>query len=71
MTTGLDQPDRHCRDALVALTAEFDGVLPREVLSGTVLAARRDLDGQVARDSLTEMLYHLAHHRLDRLRIGA
>ncbi|MFD7659697.1 hypothetical protein ACFV4N_37470 [Actinosynnema sp. NPDC059797] len=40
-------------------------------MTGTVLAARRDLEVQVAREALTEMLHRLAHHRLDRLRNNA
>ncbi|MBP2334814.1 hypothetical protein JOF41_000992 [Saccharothrix coeruleofusca] len=70
MITQHSQPDQYCREALGRLTAEFRGVLPQEVVTGTVLAARRDLEGQVAREALAEMLHHLAHHRLDRLRTG-
>lgn len=71
LTTRTDQPDRYYREAVTRLTAEFDDVLPREVVSGTVLAAQHDFEGQVAPESLAEMLHHLAYHRLDRLGIGA
>lgn len=67
----ITQHDRYCLEAVGRLAAEFDGVLPREVVAGTVLAARRDLEGQVAREALAEMLHRLAHHRLDRMRVDA
>jgi hypothetical protein len=65
------QLDRYCLEAVSRLTTEFHGVLPQEVITGTVLMARRDLEGQVAPQALAEMLHHLAHHRLDRIRDGA
>lgn len=71
MPTRQQQPDQYCLEAVGRLTAESHGVLPREVVAGTVLAARRDLEGQVAHEALAEMLHHLAHHRLDRLRVNA
>lgn len=71
MITQQVQPDRYCLEAVSRLITEFDGVLPREVVTGTVLTARRDLEGQVAPEALAEMLHHLAHHRLDRIRDGA
>ncbi|MFD0200362.1 MULTISPECIES: hypothetical protein [Saccharothrix] len=65
------QPDRYCLEAISRLTAEVRGALPREVVAETVLAARRDLEGQVAHEALAEMLHHLARHRLDRIRGAA
>ncbi|PSL57379.1 hypothetical protein B0I31_102357 [Saccharothrix carnea] len=65
------QPDRYCLEAVSRLNAEFHGVLSREVITGTVLTARRDLEGRVAFEALAEMLHHLARHRLDRIRDGA
>lgn len=71
MITQQIQPDRYCLEALGRLNADFHGVLTREVITATVLAARRDLEGRVASEALAEMLHHLARHRLDRIRDGA
>jgi len=69
--TQQEQPDQYCLEAVGRLTAEFGGALSREAVAGTVLAARRDLEGQVVREALAEMLHHLARHRLDRLLVDA
>ncbi|MDQ2586755.1 hypothetical protein [Saccharothrix yanglingensis] len=71
MITQDARADRYCLEAIGRLTAEFHDVLPREVVTDTVLAARRDLEGQVAGEALAEMLHRLAHHRLTRLRVVA
>ncbi|WP_309117971.1 hypothetical protein [Saccharothrix sp.] len=53
-------------DTVIRLAAEFGGRVPRRVVASTVVAARRDLEGQVAPEAVAEMLHRLAHHRLDR-----
>ncbi|GAA2685745.1 MULTISPECIES: hypothetical protein [Actinosynnema] len=49
---------------LTGLAAEFGDRLPESVVTGTVLQARRDLQGQIAPESLEELLHRLAHYRL-------
>ena len=71
MSTGIAQPDRYCLTAVGKLTAEFNGVLPRRVVTDTVLKARRDLEGRIAHEAVDEALQSLARHRLDRLRTEA
>ncbi|MBW4720490.1 hypothetical protein [Saccharothrix obliqua] len=56
--------DRRCQEAAARFTAEFGGRLSREAVTGTVLRARADLEGQVVPESLDEMLHRLAKHRL-------
>lgn len=54
-------------EATNGLAAEFSGVLSRPVVSSAVLAARRDLEGQIVPESLSEMLHQLARQRLGTL----
>lgn len=64
MTTAeVEWTDRHVMEVTNGLAAEFSGVLPRPVVSRTVLDARRDLEGQIVPEALGEMLHHLARHR--------
>jgi hypothetical protein len=44
--------------------AEFDGILPKRQVAGTVLQAVSDLDGQVPPGALPQMLHQLAQQRL-------
>ena len=67
MTTHHDQHDHYCLEAVGRLTTEFQDVLPEDVVSTTVVEARQDLDGQVNREALAEMLHRLALYRLDQL----
>jgi len=46
------------------LMAEFDGILPKRQVAGTVLQAVADLDGQVPPGALPQMLHQLAQQRL-------
>ncbi|WP_367138113.1 hypothetical protein [Saccharothrix sp. HUAS TT1] len=61
------QTDRHYREAVRKLSAEFAGRLSRGVVASTVLDARRDLQGQITPEAMAEMLHRLAHHRLGTL----
>ncbi|MCG8922555.1 hypothetical protein [Lentzea sp. CC55] len=68
MTTAeVEWTDRHVMEVTNGLAAEFSGVLPRPVVSRTVLDARQDLEGQIVPEALGEMLHHLAQHRLGSL----
>lgn len=64
----LVRPDRYCLTAVGKLTTEFKGVLPRRVVTDTVLRARRDLEGRIVHEAVDVVLQSLARHRLDRLR---
>ena len=68
MTTAeVERTDRHVMEVTNGLAAEFSGVLPRPLVSRTVLDARQDLEGQIVPEALSEMLHHLARHRLGSL----
>lgn len=67
MTAEAEQTDRHVMEVTNGLAAEFSGVLARPVVSKTVLDARRDLEGQIMPEALSEMLHQLARHRLGSL----
>jgi len=47
------------------LIREYDGRLSPAPVSETVLAAHRDLVGQIPDDAHTELLYRLARQRLE------
>lgn len=64
MTVQVEPSNEDVREVFNGLAAEFRGVVPRAVVSRTVLDARQDLDGQIVPDALAEMLHHLARHRL-------
>ncbi|MFJ8962637.1 hypothetical protein ACIRG5_24925 [Lentzea sp. NPDC102401] len=64
MTVQAEPSNEHVREVFNGLAAEFSGVLPRAVVSRTVIDAHQDLDGQIVPDALAEMLHHLARHRL-------
>ncbi len=55
-------------DITESLMPEFQDDLPLTVISDVVLAARRDLTGQVIDQAFPEMLERLAHIRLVELR---
>jgi hypothetical protein len=67
MTVEVERSDRHVMEVTNGLAAEFSGVLARPVVSKTVLDARRDLEGQIVPEALSEMLHQLARHRLGNL----
>ncbi|WP_329792150.1 hypothetical protein V1227_09580 [Lentzea sp. DG1S-22] len=64
MTVQVEPSNEDVREVFDGLAAEFSGVVPRAVVSRTVLDARQDLDGQIMPNALAEMLHHLARHRL-------
>lgn len=47
------------------LMVEFDGILSKRQVAGTVLQAVAELDGEVPPGALPQMLHQLAHQRLD------
>jgi hypothetical protein len=60
------------QDVAARLAAEFDGLLPPEVVTRIVVDAIRDLYGQVQPQAFPELLHRLAHYRLDiRVRQGS
>jgi hypothetical protein len=67
MTAEVEQTDRHVIEVTNGLAAEFSGVLSRPAVTATVLDARRDLEGQIVPEALSEMLHQLARHRLQTL----
>ncbi|SMD24706.1 hypothetical protein [Lentzea albidocapillata] len=67
MTVEVERSDRHVMEVTNGLAAEFSGVLARPVVSEAVLDARRDLEGQIVPEALSEMLHQLARHRLGNL----
>lgn len=64
MTVQVETSNKDVREVFNGLAIEFSGVLPRAVVSRTVLDAHQDLDGQIVPDALAEMLHHLVRHRL-------
>lgn len=70
MIVEVAQPELHVVEVTNGLAAEFSDVLPRSIVSSTVLAARRDLEGQIVPEALGEMLHQLARHRLSNLCAG-
>jgi hypothetical protein len=46
------------------LAREFDGILPAVVIRAEVQRARGDLDGQVSREAMPELVHRLARERL-------
>ena len=68
MTVQVEISNEDVREVFNGLATEFSGMLPRAVVSRTVLDAHQDLDGQTVPDALAEMLHHLARHRLVMLR---
>ena len=64
MTVQVETSNKDVREVFNGLATEFSGVLPRTVVSRTVLDAHQDLDGQIVPAALAEMLPHLARHRL-------
>lgn len=68
MTVQVEPSNEDVREVFNGLATEFNGVLPRAVVSRTVLDAHQDLDGQIVPDALAEMLHQLARHRLISLR---
>lgn len=64
MTVQVETSNKDVREVFNGLANEFSGVLPRTVVSRTVLDAHQDLDGQIVPAALAEMLHHLARHRL-------
>jgi hypothetical protein len=67
MTVQVDLSNEDVREVFNGLAAEFNGVLPRAIVSRTVLRAHQDLDGQIVPGALAEMLHRLARHRLTSL----
>lgn len=67
MSVDVTNADQQVEGVTDALTEEFSGVLPKLVVSRTVLDARRDLEGQIVPEALGEMLHRLARHRLNSL----
>ena len=67
MSVEVANEDQQVEEVAEALAEEFSGVLPRPVVSKTVLDARRDLEGQIVPEALGEMLHQLARHRLNTL----
>jgi hypothetical protein len=61
MTTGIDQ---HVLRVVNDLAVEFNGSLARPAVLEVVLRACLDLQGQIAPEAASEMLYRLARHRL-------
>lgn len=61
MTTGVDQ---HVLKVVNDLAVEFNGRLPRPAVLEVVLRASLELQGQIAPEAASEMLYQLARHRL-------
>jgi len=60
----LDRADSGVHQVAAHLVAEFDGAMPPDVVERVVLAARRDLDGEVPPEALAEFLHRLAWQRL-------
>ena len=60
----LDRGDSGVHQVAAHLVAEFDGAMPPDVVEHVVLAARRDLDGEVHPEALAEFLHRLAWQRL-------
>ncbi|WP_236808718.1 hypothetical protein [Amycolatopsis albispora] len=48
------------------LATEFGGTVPPSGVVSTVVAAKRDLDGQIVPEAMEEMLHRLARFRLAR-----
>ncbi|MGC7102539.1 hypothetical protein ACPZ19_48385 [Amycolatopsis lurida] len=48
------------------LATEFGRTVPPSGVVGTVVAAKRDLDGQIVPEAMEEMLHRLARFRLAR-----
>ncbi|WP_300017427.1 hypothetical protein [Pseudonocardia sp.] len=59
-----DPPTTGRRGVTRALTEEFAGLVPPDVVGSEVAAAARELRGQVPEGSLDEMLHRLASYRL-------
>ena len=68
--TMLGRSDIRVHQVAAHLVAEFDGAMRSEVVERVVLAARRDLDGEVPPEALPEFLHRLAWQRLVDLHAG-
>ena len=68
--TMLGRSDIRVHQVAVHLVAEFDGAMPPDMIEHVVLAARRDLDGEVPPEALPEFLHRLARQRLVDLHAG-
>jgi hypothetical protein len=53
------------QDVAARLAAEFDGLLPPELVTHILLEAVCDLYGQVQPKAFPELLHRLAYYRLD------
>ena len=60
----LGRSDIRVHQVAAHLVAEFDGAMPPDMIEHVVLAARRDLDGEVHPEALPEFLHRLAWQRL-------
>lgn len=52
-------------DVAERLMADYDGIVPLEMVASVVMEAAGDLRGQVPPGAQAEMLHQLAHHRLE------
>ncbi|KZB84778.1 hypothetical protein [Amycolatopsis regifaucium] len=67
MSVETHKPDDIVGDVTVWLANEFSAKLSPVAVGAIVRATHRDLDGQIVREALGEMLHRLARHRIMRL----